>query len=284
MQKFSADNLGAKLKYERERQGVSVRDIAQQLRLSEGVLYALEGDQYDNMPSAVYVRGYIRAYCQILNMDSDALLAQSGTKIETLVDDSLILTTREKTHHLIRIWGTLVVISVMVLLVSWWWITQRGQEYLSPNDQSTVEQQEADETMTSTDINDPIMPIAPSASALPEASASVSTTSELISPLPTAEAETNRSDQQQANTMDELTLYSDELCWVYIEDGRGDVLIHSELDPGIHQTISGYAPFEIRIGRASVLTFWVNQQLYNLNQHHVSSLDTLFFQLNPERE
>ena len=50
--------------------------IADALHLNRRTIEALEADDYDNLPPLTFVRGYIRAYCQFLEMDPDPLVAR----------------------------------------------------------------------------------------------------------------------------------------------------------------------------------------------------------------
>ena len=76
-----------------------------------------------------------------------------------------------------------------------------------------------------------------------------------------------------------FTIYADDVCWVHISDGQGQRLIRREVPAGYRKTVEGYSPFNIKLGRASVVQIWVNDESYDLNRHTISSLDTLFFTL-----
>lgn len=65
---------GGQLRAERESLGVTVREVADTLNLSITVVQALEADDYDRLPGAVFARGYIRAYARLLELDPTPLL------------------------------------------------------------------------------------------------------------------------------------------------------------------------------------------------------------------
>jgi cytoskeleton protein RodZ len=67
---------GALLGDERRRQGLSLGDIARQLKLSVRQIEALERDDYAMFSGMVFVRGFLRNYAKLLQLDPDALLAQ----------------------------------------------------------------------------------------------------------------------------------------------------------------------------------------------------------------
>jgi len=66
---------GARLRGERERQGLSVQKAADEMRLDAWVIEALETDQYERVGPAVYVRGHLKKYASILAIPGDEIVA-----------------------------------------------------------------------------------------------------------------------------------------------------------------------------------------------------------------
>ena len=67
--------LGKGLADAREACGFSVSDIARQLRLSPVQVEALESGDYQRLPGPVFVRGFMRNYARIVNLDPAPLIA-----------------------------------------------------------------------------------------------------------------------------------------------------------------------------------------------------------------
>ncbi len=65
---------GAFLRAVRERLGLSLRDVADHTRISERYLEALEAEARDTLPSATFVRGYVREVARMLHLDADAVV------------------------------------------------------------------------------------------------------------------------------------------------------------------------------------------------------------------
>src|SRR5262245_11542663 len=65
-------SLGAFLRRGRQRSGLSVEDVAAASRIGPVYIRALEADRHGLLPAAVYVRGFIRAYCGQVGVDADA--------------------------------------------------------------------------------------------------------------------------------------------------------------------------------------------------------------------
>jgi cytoskeletal protein RodZ len=61
--------VGAYLKKNREDRGVSLEEIASATKINRSILHYLENDRFDKLPSAVFVRGFIRSYLKYLDVD-----------------------------------------------------------------------------------------------------------------------------------------------------------------------------------------------------------------------
>lgn len=67
--------VGELLKQERENHGISRTDLAQTIRVREQFLIALEENRFQDLPAAVFVKGYVKAYARVLGFDADPMLA-----------------------------------------------------------------------------------------------------------------------------------------------------------------------------------------------------------------
>jgi len=67
-------SLGIRLRELREANGASLDDIARSTRVGRGYLEALESDSLGELPSPVFVKGFIRAYCEFLEASPDEAL------------------------------------------------------------------------------------------------------------------------------------------------------------------------------------------------------------------
>ena len=60
------ESAGENLRSAREKYGLTLDDVAAELRLSAYQIRALEEDRYDDLPGETYVRGYLRAYSRLV--------------------------------------------------------------------------------------------------------------------------------------------------------------------------------------------------------------------------
>ncbi|MFZ2303046.1 MAG: RodZ domain-containing protein [Gallionella sp.] len=68
-------SLGKMLREARERIGLSVADVANQIKFAPRQIEALEADDFQHLPEMTFVRGFVRSYAKILDMDVQPLLA-----------------------------------------------------------------------------------------------------------------------------------------------------------------------------------------------------------------
>ncbi len=67
-------SVGAHLRLERERQELSLHEVAERLRLRAKQLQALEEGDYDSLPGQTFVIGFIRSYATSLGLDAIAVV------------------------------------------------------------------------------------------------------------------------------------------------------------------------------------------------------------------
>lgn len=67
-------SLGLHLRGLREAKGMSLDDIARSTRVGRSHLEALESDTFGELPAPVFVKGFIRAYCEFLDASPEEAL------------------------------------------------------------------------------------------------------------------------------------------------------------------------------------------------------------------
>ena len=67
--------LGDALRQQREQMGVTLQQAAEDTRIREKFLQAIESGDYQSLPGTVYTKGFLRNYAQYLNLDAEEILA-----------------------------------------------------------------------------------------------------------------------------------------------------------------------------------------------------------------
>ena len=118
--------VGEMLAAERRRQGVSLADVAATTRIRERMLDALENDDYGQLPSPAYVRGYIQNYADALGVSAEPFLEafdeedahQEPPTMYSHLTDSIV-PAREQAHSIPR-WLVIAVVAVVVVALAVW--------------------------------------------------------------------------------------------------------------------------------------------------------------------
>lgn len=140
-----APRLGETLAAARTNNGLSVEQLAAELRVEARLLAALEGGRFDELGPAVFVKGYIKQYAQRLNLNYADLLKRyeqdAGVQEMPIVHRSG--TRWQDTRRGTR-WALVLLLIVPVVAGGWWlWssgvldgvierVTQRGDGDDSP--------------------------------------------------------------------------------------------------------------------------------------------------------
>ena len=73
---MSRESIGRVLKQEREERRVSIEELSSTTRIPRKTLEHLEEDRFEDLPSGVFVRGFIKAYASAVDIDADEVLAR----------------------------------------------------------------------------------------------------------------------------------------------------------------------------------------------------------------
>ena len=74
--------VGAELKSAREALGLTVSEVAHQLKLAPRQVEALEAGRFDALPGGTFVRGMLRNYARLLRLEPEALLEHLAGRFE----------------------------------------------------------------------------------------------------------------------------------------------------------------------------------------------------------
>lgn len=133
------ETAGIMLRRERERQGLSLDEIALQLNLRPIVVTGLEEDQFDQVPIAAYRRGYVRAYARLLGMDETLVVGAYDAKHGRAdIDRKLSPVNTARPPSRVGAWVfrlfTLLVIIGLIALTLLWWQSREGNDVFGGGD------------------------------------------------------------------------------------------------------------------------------------------------------
>jgi transcriptional regulator with XRE-family HTH domain len=145
-EKLGVESLGTRLKREREKQNLSLDDVAAATKISARMLRALENDQFDQLPGGIFNKGFVRAYAIQLGLDgkqavADYLSATGGgpapkpteVVLAELATRAAEVRSREKRPSGQEIpWGRLAILLLLVALGFTIWGSYSRKPLLSP--------------------------------------------------------------------------------------------------------------------------------------------------------
>ena len=74
-QVLSPAEIGQALKTAREESGISLMEVAEQTCISQSHIKAIEAGDFDQLPGVGYVPGFLRNYCQVVNIDPEPVVS-----------------------------------------------------------------------------------------------------------------------------------------------------------------------------------------------------------------
>jgi cytoskeleton protein RodZ len=121
--KSGARNTGGKrLRAAREQAGLTVDDVARELRLTVARIKALEEDRHDALAGMTYVRGYLRSYARLLGLPEASVLPP--TEAEPVTDTGRFSPVAPRqvrsTDRHMRLITLLLGLALAGLLLTWW--------------------------------------------------------------------------------------------------------------------------------------------------------------------
>jgi cytoskeleton protein RodZ len=270
------------LRRARDARGLSVAYIAGHLKVGLKKVEAIEASQWASLPPLPYLRGFVRNYAKLVQVDAVPLLAaidvalghnaqqemvslQPAPALDTPFFDRPGRRPFKLSPAMLGKGGLLglgvVVLVVVIAAVVWSGVLQRSH----PDDSAPSAVAPASAVPA---VLEPIMPLgvtppgadpapgsadgrieqnlpAPVAQAVPEVMASAAP------PLPPAVAAPAPLSPGGGST---LVLHFNDQAWAEVRQGDGKVLLSRMNRAGTEQTLSGVGPFELLIGNPAGVT------------------------------
>ena len=281
---------GQLLRQLRESAGVHVDVLAGTLKVPANKLHALEADQYDAFPDAVFMRALASGVCRTLKADAApvlALLPQSGP-VQLVVDKGLNASFKDPGHRFIK-GGTLerpksrmMGVTVAALLAAAVAIAflPKGNDSLpvaSSPEAVTPPQRALEATQL-----DPVTAAVPSesvasggqATVRPEPSSAAVVLVVLAASAPAAAVEpapsqgvTNEAgvDAKGTEASGVLVIRARGESWIQVRNAAGGVVLQKILAAGESVSAAGSPPWSVVIGKADATEVVVRGQPMDLN-------------------
>ncbi|HEY1327861.1 MAG TPA: RodZ domain-containing protein [Casimicrobiaceae bacterium] len=278
-------SAGAELRAVREASGLTIEDVAQQLKLAPRQVRALEDDDYAKLPGRTFVRGFVRNYARFLQLDPDEVLALlPGSDVAPALERPTLTASGRPMGELpadtparrsAARWAIPLVLVAIVVAAAMYEVRRQQSEH----DASVEATARAPAPSTATGASAPPTalpnPLTAPASAEPgalTASASDTTAAEsgnAAAPQPAAapaSTEAVATSTPAAATPEspaptttqapapELVFTFKGKSWVQVKDASGSTLLAVNGQPGSTQSVSGAPPLDVVIGNVRDVT------------------------------
>lgn len=261
----------------RERLGLSIPDVARQLRLSTRQVEALEADDYARLPGKTFLRGFIRNYAKLLQLDPEPLLA--GCRDEQPKDRAIVVPTsriefggRQRFLPFIgrsrRPWPKFtIVVAVAALLLSWgvYELIQWQQPFFRTAPGKTAGEATLALPLPQSQAEQPAAePPAPKPEAEPIPLPLPAPAGESAEPAP---APAPAVAPEPAAGGKQLNFVFEGDSWVEVRDKSGKI-VFSQLNPkGSQQALRVTPPFSLVVGNAARVKLFYNDKPVDLAPH-----------------
>lgn len=254
---------GILLSNERVKRGLSLQEVADQLKLSRKQLEAIENDEYDKLPGPAFARGFVRNYAKLLGLDAALLNAALDAYVPMPmvnprpapveapsreparpVEPAPEPRPRQPLNPLLIKGAIAVVVLVLLLMVSYRMVTQGGS--VSPASLPATPLPASQAAVSTPLVEAP----APQAAVTP---APVSAPAPATpAPIPEAKPAELPTPATQAAVSDsgagEVVLRAKEAAWVSLIDAKGKKLVYGQVTG--EKRVSGTPPYKLIIGNA----------------------------------
>jgi len=263
---------GSILKDERLRRDLTIDQVAQSLHLNRATIDSLEKNDFDALPPITFLRGYLRAYGQLLGLDADALVAslpnvdaetEAGPLPGWVGGAAAPRPSRPSPFREARILigiGVALVVAIGAVGGGAWWFAQQGEP--TPAVVEPAVEEGTNDSTEAQPVSEPAVPEqpvdveAPASSTENIASTEVASDSELAGMIATRTEAARRgeapvvtsSEPREPQPGDQtLALVFTGESWMEISDATGDRLLFGLLGEG-EERLRGQPPFEVVVG------------------------------------
>lgn len=268
-------STGQLLARARQKQDMSVGDVARALRLGVKQIEALEADDHANLPGRTFVRGFIRNYARLVRLDPDQVLSASQFGAETKSEARHIQAPSQQisfSEHGSKPWLKSLLAGFMVVaLISWGVLEWLGPEQartrvITSNHAAAVAPEAAGETPATAASEASAQPpaIAPAAGmepasqpvppSLPVPPVPAAAVQPQVQPQPLAQTQAQPQLQPQAPAAGAkpaaLILAFSGPAWVEVRDRNGKKILSQTNPAGSQQGVEGEPPLSLVIGSA----------------------------------
>jgi len=268
-----ADGVGAVLARARAVRGLTIGDVALQLKFAPRQIEALEQERFEQLPPGTFSRGMVRAYARLLKLDAEPLVQQVAARVVVPDNAHAVVAARrpipitDSARRSNRVYAglSLAVLGVIGIVLFQWQSERTDAARLNFVAAAQVPLSPSQLPLST--------PAAATETALPQAGQPLASLTPIAPPSTVAPAEaaptqaTVSGPRRAADGKRRIRMKFERESWVEIKDGGGKTLI-SQLNPaGTEQAVEGRPPFEVIVGNAQHVRLSYDDRPVDLAPH-----------------
>ncbi len=245
---------GRQLRNAREALELTPEQVAQQLKLSVRQVFAIEQEAFDELPSNLFIRGFVRNYARLVQIDAAPLLSYLAEVLPTeqaattLLDASaasgiILPKTIKHQRRLSLTWLMMGLGLALGIAAVVWFLQQPANPELA-----------LPEVNTPPVVDLPSVPVvievSPAPAGMGSGAAVVANTNSAVTPAPTAQVSSVMAASAVALSKEAIKVSSSTDSWVQIVDADGNKVLSEIVRPGVEHNVDGKPPFIVKVGNA----------------------------------
>lgn len=256
--------LGAELKRIREEKGYKLQDVQQATKIRTRYLEAIEAGDLSPLPGVVYVRGFIKSYCDFLEVDGQEMLDRYGLSAEKHDVQAEPVRTAHKSRNFGKpvSFNTRLLPQVAIAVAILVALSAAYAVYVNQDDQQQVSNEKAD-VKTDDQQQPATTPQAPATTPTPPPEQEPVKPNTVVQQVQKAGTQTT----YQVSGTSEMTvvLAASNDCWMQVT-ADGKVLESGIVKKGETRTWKAKQAISMQTGASKYLTVKVNDQPVQIEQ------------------
>jgi cytoskeleton protein RodZ len=239
---------GAYLRQVREQNSMSMQQVADRLYLDMGVIKALESDNYERLPPAIFVRGYLRNYAKLMEIAPEKIMKAYEQMVQHPHAPSITPPMKQKKQTSSNdLWFKLItlaiILTLMALMALWQFYPPSMIESTNINSTENTDASDWNGFETGADSYLPNAQF----NANNDSSLSTATSNENASTASGADETTSVEDPIIPKTKT-VRIHLKERAWMKVTDANGEKLFGGFGRTGNILPLEGMPPFYFQVG------------------------------------
>lgn len=267
---FAGAPVGEQLRLAREARGLELADIAQTLKLGHRQVESLESGDWKGLPGNTFIRGFVRNYARLMQIDPAPLMQQLDQVLEKPANSLTVSDTppaemphsgsavSQRSRLVVLLGGVFVILAALAYFLMAGNLSSLRESTQSLLDSLARKEVSAPVPASVAPVAEPVFPpgATPQQIMNPQVLAPAEPPAAQVAASPALNPDVKESTVAAASAPQMRFLFEKD-SWLEVRDRDNKVVFSQKLTAGTEQTLSGQGPLSVKIGYApGVRVFW----------------------------